>query len=177
MKRNRSYTPLLVTLLGIIIGIVLQSSYSLSLPTILFCLFASGIPGIILACRKTTTTCTVLLTTMFACIGATCLYFQQVDQQTITALMQAEKLTIIGTITAHETWGSDQKGTVYDMVVHEVFDWRQHQHHHLSFNLRFYLKKPVDLLVGDTATLTSVTLKKSPTETTSGNPSYHDYLV
>ncbi len=153
------------------IGIYLQSIYQVNtaLLALVCVMFGTGL--IVICWRKWHRVELIALNGLFLCIGALVLNLQQNHAEHMLAKIANQEQDIIATVvdrhiqpTTKPCWKQTE---VLDLAITHPF----------SFKLQCSVKHTTKVEVGDTILIKKVTIKKTPHQTLSGNPSYGTYLL
>jgi predicted membrane metal-binding protein len=172
---RKFYTPLLFPLIGLIIGIYLQSEFLLPIGFVLILILCTGcIVAYTLVQRNEKIiyySCAVLI----GGIGALLFSLQRNEHEHLLALIANKKITVTAIITDKDTWGRWGSDDVLRLrtqtITHEGLDT------HLTCEVLCYLKHHTWCTIDDTIVLNNVILKPAPQTSASGNPAYDDYLI
>jgi len=175
MNKQKTYTPILFSLVGCITGITMQAHFAMSLLILIIgVIFTSYILYNHDAIPLITKSYNPLL---FFFAGAL-IYQLQIDHYYLTrSIIKNKEITATGTITDKQDWNNDwKKGESIHVKSLQYYDHKTETHHKLTFSVLCYLHRKTSLQVGDTVALKNITITAKKQTSFSGNPTYDDYL-
>lgn len=175
MNKKKLYTPLLIPLLSLMVGIFLTHYVSLSNTKILVGIIFPLVMCIGGSLYKNSKAIKVAVSLLFFLFGGLLVNFQKQEFELTLALFKNEKVTLIGTILEKDPWIGRPGGELMRVSVCEIYHSYTSYHQHFSCDVLVYSPYPTHVDVGDLIQLKSVEMKAS-SKNDYQTPTYQDYL-
>ncbi|MCB9492857.1 MAG: ComEC/Rec2 family competence protein [Epsilonproteobacteria bacterium] len=127
--------------------------------------------------KTTHTTQLILLCWLFFGSGATLYQLQKNNRKQLQTKLCSKTFDITGHVTNIEFAPSRTEFHTIEVATNNLRDKKTNQQSNASFSIICYTKQRVPVHVGENITVENVTFSQPKTTTSTGNPSYDDYLA
>jgi hypothetical protein len=173
--RRKFYTPLLTPLIGVVVGIYLQSELSLPIGMLVALILGTGCIVTYALMRDKKTLIRYSSAALIGYVGALLFVVQRNEHENLLELIAHKKITIAGTVTEKDAWGRFGTDDVLRITTHNII--ANDTTLNVTCDILCYVRRHTRCMVGDEISLSSVVLKPAPQQSASGNPAYNDYLI